>query len=228
MKTWRRASASWVWRSVLVGPEAEHGHPHEQASHHAQEVGVGHEGGKHARGREHPGEHQELRGAQAHRAQGVHLLVDGHGPEHRREGRAGPARHHDAGHEGPELARHRDRHQARHVDGRSERLQLHRAHEREHRADEEVDEGHDPEGGHPRRLESREQVDAAEARLPAEECHECDQGLPREGEGVVQGAPGAKGHPPDPGGHGVVRDRGRFRPAGHRPGQRDQTLHPGR
>lgn len=90
------------------------------------------------------------------------------------------SRHHDAGHEGAQLPCHADRDEVRHVDAGSERLELHRAHEGEHRPDQEVDERHDPERPHARGLEGVHQVHPPEAGSPAQQHAESEARLSQE------------------------------------------------
>src|SRR5262245_63978749 len=60
------------------------------------------------------------------RSKRVDLLIGRHRPELRGKRRAGPARHHDGGHDAADLAGHRDGHQVRDVDRGAELLQLDR------------------------------------------------------------------------------------------------------
>ena len=98
-----------------------------------------------------------------------------------------------AGHHRAQLARHPDAHQAGHVDRGPELLQLDRAHEREHRADEEAHEGNDADRRHPGGLDRGQQVASADAGPTAKEVDEGQEGLAHEVERVGGRVPGAQG-----------------------------------
>ena len=87
---------------------------------HADEIGVKTKQRHHQNQRDHARQHQKLQRRKAHGGEGVDFLSHFHRAELRGEGRAGSARHDDAGHHRAHLANHRDADEIRDIDLRAE------------------------------------------------------------------------------------------------------------
>jgi hypothetical protein len=162
---------------------------HHRAAEQAHDIGVEGEQRQHQDQRQHPRQHQDLHGVEADGAHGIDLLVDLHGADLGREGRAGAPGHDDRRQHDRHLAQDADPDQVHGEDLGSELLELIGALIGQHHADQERDQADDRHGVEARPLHLVDQRRPADPAGAKQRADEDDYRMPEEigqAEGLVE------------------------------------------
>jgi hypothetical protein len=157
-----------------------------RATHYPQEIGIETEKRHHHDQRHDPWDNQILHRRDTQGLQSINLLIDLHGSELRGECGSGSAGHDHSGHYSSHLPKHRDTHQVRDVNLRSELLKLLGAYKGQNDPDKGTNERHYRERARPTFIDRAPYIPHRHSGAPANERHHRDNELADESEPCLQ------------------------------------------